>query len=130
MFIWYNNTLFVLFLQLTMARTKLRLSSYIRKRKGIGVRNIPAKKIKNDSLSNKIYLPPSTTNKTHKCQICEKLHVKFQNHRLKHNYLVKKLMIWFVIVIMTLRLEVKSQKGSRNHFREDGMLTFVTHANY
>ena len=28
------------------------------------------------------------------------------------------------------RLEVKSQKGSRNHFREDGMLTFVTHANY
>ena len=102
MFIWDNNTLFVLFLQLTMARTKLRLSSYIRKRKGIGVRNIPAKKIKNDSLSNKIYLPPSTTKKTHKCQICEKLHVKFQNHRLKHSYLVKKLMIWFVIVIMTL----------------------------
>ena len=30
----------------------------------------------------------------------------------------------------TGRLEVKSQKGSRNHFREDGMLTFVTHANY
>ena len=69
MFIWDNNTLFVLFLQLTMARTKLRLSSYIRKRKGIGVRNIPAKKIKNNSLSNKIYLPPSTTKKTHKCQI-------------------------------------------------------------
>ena len=42
MFIWDNNTLFVLFLQLTMARTKLRLSyikhvSYILKRKGIGV---------------------------------------------------------------------------------------------
>ena len=29
-----------------------------------------------------------------------------------------------------IRLEVKSQKGSRNHFREDGMLTFVTHANH
>ena len=35
-----------------------------------------------------------------------------------------------VIIIPTYRLEVKSQKGSRNHFREDGMLTFVTHANY
>ena len=34
------------------------------------------------------------------------------------------------IIILTYRLEVKSQKSSRNHFREDGMLTFVTHANY
>ena len=31
---------------------------------------------------------------------------------------------------LSIRLEVKSQKRSRNHFREDGMLTFVTHANY
>ena len=50
---------------------KLRLRyikhvSYIRKRKGIGVRNIPAKKIKNDSLSNKRSLPPSTTKNTPK----------------------------------------------------------------
>ena len=106
MFIWDNNTLFVLFLQLTMARTKLRLSyikhvSYIRKRKGIGVGNIPAKKIKNDSQIKDLSLP-ATRRKPLKCQICEKLHVKFQNHRLKHSYLVRKLMIWFVIVIMTL----------------------------
>ena len=33
-------------------------------------------------------------------------------------------------LVLYIRLEVKSQKGSRNHFREDGMLTFVTHANY
>ena len=50
MFIWDNNTLFVLFFQLTMARTKLRLSSYIRKRKGIGVRNIPVCQIIDISL--------------------------------------------------------------------------------
>ena len=100
-----------------MDRTKLRLSSYIRKRKGIGVRNIPAKKIKNDSWSNKRYLPPSTTKKTHKCQICEKLHVKFQNHRLKHSYLVKKLMIWFVIVIMTLiNIQTPVQNWNQSEF--------------
>ena len=36
----------------------------------------------------------------------------------------------FCTEVQSHRLEVKSQKGSRNHFREDGMLTFVTHANY
>ena len=55
-----------------MAITKLLLSntkhvSYIRKRKGFGIRNTPAKKTKNDScLSNKRSLPPSTTKKTPK----------------------------------------------------------------
>ena len=90
MFIWDNNTLFVLFLQLIMARTKLsyiKHVSYIRKRKGIGVRNIPAKKIKKDSLSNKRYLPPSTTNKTAKMPSMRKTPRKIQNHRLKHSYL-------------------------------------------
>ena len=78
-----------------MARTKLRLSSYIRKRKGIGVRNIPAKKIKNDSWSNKRYLPPSTTTrrKPINAKYAKKIHVKLKNHRLKHSYLFKKLMI-------------------------------------
>jgi len=30
----------------------------------------------------------------------------------------------------SIRLEAKSEKGSRNHFWEDGMLTSVTHASY
>ena len=70
-----------------------------------------------------------------------------QMHRAKHDYslllkdcpiysivsLTSKLGLMYMtllLYVVHIRLEVKSQKGSRNHFREDGMLTFVTHANY
>ena len=48
------------------------------------------------------------------------------NYRPVHN----KPCIISALGALPNRLEAKSQKGSRNHFREDGMLTFVTHANY
>ena len=63
------------------------------------------------------YLPPSTTKKTPKFKICKKLQVKFQNHRLKHSYFVKKLIIWFVIVIMTLiNIQMPVQNWNQSEF--------------
>ena len=56
---------------------------------------------------------PAPRRKPLKFQICEKL----QNHRLKHSYLVKKLMIWFVIVIMTLiNIQTPVQNWNQSEF--------------